>query len=99
MKHRQLILECYCDFKGFDPLGIEKLSQSGSDREYYRIKEEKNSIIAVFNNNIDENLTFIEFSRHFKLNNLQVPEILASYNDKGVYFQTDLGDTKLFFFL
>jgi hypothetical protein len=44
---------------------IEALPQSGSDRRYYRVFTKDNSYIACHGNNIRENNTFINFSRHF----------------------------------
>jgi len=99
MKDRQLISDCYFDFSGKELLDIVKLGQSGSDRKYYRIKENGSSIIAVLNDNRDENLTFIEFTKHFRILNLSVPDILATYPEKDVYFLTDLGDTNLYTWL
>ena len=75
---------------------IEKLPQSGSDREYYRITcNNGNHYIATYNANTKENETFLYFSNHFKSKGIAVPEILAINAQKDIYIQTDLGDQTL----
>jgi len=47
----------------------------------------------------EENVAFIEFSRHFRRHGLPVPEIYADDLRRGAYIEQDLGDTTLFEFL
>ncbi|MDR3792310.1 MAG: RNase adapter RapZ [Terracidiphilus sp.] len=47
----------------------------------------------------EENVAFLEFSRHFRRHGLPVPEIYAEDLKHGVYLEQDLGDTTLFEFL
>jgi aminoglycoside/choline kinase family phosphotransferase len=47
----------------------------------------------------EENLAFLEFSRHFRRHGLPVPEIYAENLSQGAYLEEDLGDTTLFEFL
>ena len=47
----------------------------------------------------EENVAFLEFSRHFRQHGLPVPEIYAQDLDQGAYVEEDLGDTSLFEFL
>ncbi len=47
----------------------------------------------------EENLAFLEFSRHFRRHGLPVPEIYAEDLASGAYLEEDLGDTTLFDFL
>lgn len=77
-------------------IGIEMLPASGSSRIYFRIITEKKTLIATYSSNIEENETFLYFSKHFKSKNLPVPEILAVNDDKSCYIQSDFGDTSLF---
>ncbi len=93
---RGLISGCFSDYSGKVPIDIVLLQQSGSDRKYFRVRDSEATYIAVLNDNSDENETFVSFSRHFRSLKLSVPEILAFYPDKNLYFQTDLGDTNLF---
>src|SRR5271157_4388012 len=47
----------------------------------------------------EENVAFLEFSRHFRRHDLPVPEIYAEDLSHGAYLEQDLGDTTLFEFL
>ncbi|MEP6596925.1 MAG: RNase adapter RapZ [Ginsengibacter sp.] len=76
-------------------INIEKLPQSGSDRIYFRILSEQESYIATFNKNVKENLTFFNFSFHFKKKNCPVPEIYAVNEEQTIYLQEDFGDESL----
>lgn len=78
---------------------ITKLPASGSAREYYRIYGNKKTVIGAINNNPDENKAFIEFSKHFKKEGLNVPEIYYIDIENNAYLQQDLGDTTLFDYL
>lgn len=78
-----------------DPVGIDKLPQSGSDRIYFRLHTNDKTFIATYNNNIAENNTFINFSNHFKQANVPVPQIIAVNNTATIYIQEDFGDTSL----
>jgi len=76
---------------------IETLKQAGSNRQYFRIISGSSSFIATNNpKNIPENNAFIEFSKHFTLKHLPVPEILAVKADKSLYLQSDFGDVSLY---
>ncbi len=74
---------------------IEKLPQSGSDRIYFRIYSGNESFIATYNTNLQENRTFINFSRHFNSKQLAVPEVYAVNDDASIYIQEDLGTESL----
>lgn len=75
---------------------INKLPQSGSSREYFRIKGEDKCAIGVFNNDYKENVAFIEFSKHFKKQGLKVPDIYNENLKYNIYLQEDLGYETLF---
>jgi aminoglycoside/choline kinase family phosphotransferase len=74
---------------------IDKIPQSGSNRIYFRIHTTENSFIATYNNNIKENQTFINFSRHFFAAHCPVPQIFAVTEDNSIYIQQDFGDVSL----
>jgi aminoglycoside/choline kinase family phosphotransferase len=74
---------------------IVKLPQSGSDRIYFRIYYNDVTLIATWNTHVQENRTFIYFSRHFKKLGLPVPEIYAVNEEYTTYIQEDLGTTSL----
>ena len=74
---------------------IEKLPQSGGDRQYFRIFIGDNSYIAAYNINEKENRAFIYFTQHFKSLNFPVPAVYAVSDDFLMYLQEDLGTESL----
>ncbi len=74
---------------------IVKLPQSGSDRVYFRVYTSEKTFIATYNNNVQENKTFIEFTNHFKLKNLPVPQVFAVSDEGRLYIQEDAGTESL----
>jgi len=71
----------------------------GSGRNIIRLSGEKVSAIGILYNVREENIAFLEFSRHFRRHGLPVPEIYGEDLDNGAYLEEDLGDTTLFEFL
>ena len=71
----------------------------GSGRHIVRIFGRDARAIGILHNVPEENLAFIEFSRHFRSHGLPVPEIYAEDLQHGAYLEEDLGDTTLFEFL
>ncbi len=71
----------------------------GSGRKIIRLSSEKNTAIGILYNVREENVAFIEFSRHFRRHGLPVPEIYAEDLSQGAYLEEDLGGTTLFEFL
>jgi aminoglycoside/choline kinase family phosphotransferase len=71
----------------------------GSGRNILRLTAGKLSAIGVLYDVREENVAFLEFSRHFRRHGLPVPEIYAEDLGHGVYLEEDLGDTTLFDFL
>jgi aminoglycoside/choline kinase family phosphotransferase len=78
---------------------IEKLLQSGSNRLYFRIFAEKETIIGVYNHDIKENNAFFSFSGFFLSQKINVPKIIAIDETQQYYLLEDLGDETLFSFL
>jgi len=74
---------------------IEKLPQSGSDRNYFRITTPAGTFIATYNHNVKENNTFIKFSAHFRNCGCPVPEIFTINEEQTTYLQEDFGDESL----
>ncbi|MBK5272320.1 MAG: phosphotransferase, partial [Bacteroidia bacterium] len=85
----------YKQLNGGNPNSIDILPQSGSERRYFRLNEEKGSVIGTYGANIKENETFIYFSDHFNKKNLAVPKIFSVSYDKMYYLQEDFGDVSL----
>jgi len=71
----------------------------GSGRKIVRLAQEKVSAIGILYDVREENVAFLEFSRHFRGHGLPVPEIYAEDLSQGAYLEEDLGDTTLFEFL
>ena len=71
----------------------------GSGRNIVRLANDKHSAIGVVYDVREENVAFLEFSKHFYRHGLPVPEIYAEDLDRDAYLEEDLGDTTLFEFL
>jgi aminoglycoside/choline kinase family phosphotransferase len=71
----------------------------GSGRKIVRLSAEKLSAIGILYDVREENIAFLEFSRHFRRHGLPVPEIYGEDLTLGAYLEEDLGDTTLFEFL
>ncbi|MDR3747974.1 MAG: RNase adapter RapZ [Acidobacteriota bacterium] len=71
----------------------------GSGRNIVRLANGQVSAIGILHDVREENLAFLEFSRHFRRHGLPVPEIYAEDLAHGAYLEEDLGDTTLFEFL
>jgi aminoglycoside/choline kinase family phosphotransferase len=83
------------------PTKIEPLhgQLGGSGRNILRLSAEGQSAIGVLYDVREENVAFIEFSKHFRRHGLPVPEIYAQDLGHGAYLEEDLGNTTLFEFL
>jgi len=71
----------------------------GSGRSIVRLAGGNLSAIGILYPVREENVAFLEFSRHFRRHGLPVPEIYAEDLNRGAYLEEDLGDTTLFEFL
>jgi len=70
-----------------------------SGRRIVRLHGESARAIGILYNVREENVAFLEFSRHFRRHDLPVPEIYADDLAHNAYLEEDLGDTTLFDFL
>ncbi len=71
----------------------------GSGRKIVRLAGGTHSAIGILYGVREENVAFLQFSRHFRRHGLPVPEIYAEDLSHGAYLEQDLGDTTLFEFL
>jgi aminoglycoside/choline kinase family phosphotransferase len=71
----------------------------GSGRKIIRLANEKDTAIGILYGVHEENVAFLEFSRHFRKHGLPVPEIFGEDLQQGAYLEEDLGDVTLFEFL
>ena len=72
---------------------------AGSGRRIFRLTAGNIRAIGILYNVREENVAFLDFSKHFRRHGLPVPEIYAQDLDQGAYLEEDLGDTTLFEFL
>lgn len=68
----------------------------GSGRKIVRLTAPGKTAIGILYGVREENVAFLEFSRHFRRHGLAVPEIYGVDLDHGAYLEQDLGDTSLF---
>ena len=68
----------------------------GSGRKIIRFSAKGVSAIGILYGVREENVAFLEFSRHFRKHGLPVPEIYAEDLNHGAYLEQDLGDLSLF---
>src|SRR6516225_9895836 len=71
----------------------------GSGRAILRLRGPAGSAIGIVYPVREENVAFLEFSRHFRKHGLPVPQIYAEDLANNAYVEEDLGDTTLFEFL
>ncbi len=70
-----------------------------SGRNILRLSGNGHRAIGIHYNVREENVAFLEFSRHFRQHGLPVPEIYGEDLEHNAYLEEDLGDTTLFHFL
>src|SRR6202171_6537357 len=71
----------------------------GSGRKIIRLANGTVSAIGILYGVREENVAFLEFSKHFRRHGLPVPEIYGEDLSQGAYLEEDLGDQTLFQFL
>jgi aminoglycoside/choline kinase family phosphotransferase len=71
----------------------------GSGRTIVRLAGGGFTAIGILYSVREENVAFLEFSRHFRRHGLPVPEIYAQDLSQDAYLEEDLGHTTLFEFL
>lgn len=74
---------------------FEKLPKSGGDRIYFRLCTKDKSYIVTYNDNQQENETFLHFTDHFHRIKAPVPHILLRHPDGKMYIQEDFGRVSL----
>ena len=68
----------------------------GSERKLFRLGNSARTAIGVIYYLREENVAFLEFSRHFRRHGLPVPEIYGDDLKHGAYLEEDLGDLTLY---
>ncbi len=94
---KRLFEQHFCSpVRRIEPLAGEL---GGSGRKIIRLGDDARTAIGILYGVREENVAFLEFSRHFRRHGLPVPEIYAEDLSHGAYLEEDLGDTTLFEFL
>ncbi len=75
---------------------LEKIPQSGSNRQYFRLSSKKQKAIGVYNDDLKENIAFTAFCKHFNDQKLNVPKLYNQDLENHIYLQEDLGDLSLY---
>jgi len=91
----EAVSQLYKTWRGKSHEQLDVLPQSGSERRYFRLHENGESVIGTYGANIKENETFIYFSNHFQKKDLSVANILAVSDELSAYLQEDFGDISL----
>ena len=78
---------------------IQILPQSGSDRQYFRVKGIEKTALAAFNTIKKENRTFVDYTEHFLKKGINVPLLYAQNLDQNIYLLQDLGNLTLLQYL
>ena len=99
MKDKYALNKIFEDWANEKVVEINMIPQSGSYREYYRIKGPTKTAIGVCNEDLKENAAFLSFTKSFFSLGLSVPEVLAEDESGQLYLLSDLGDVSLFDYL
>ncbi len=89
------IKDFFQTFKSNEITSFEKLPKSGGDRIYFRIITKEKSYIATFNENIKENIAFLNFTSQLKKADAPLPEIYKVHPEQRMYIQEDFGNASL----
>jgi aminoglycoside/choline kinase family phosphotransferase len=90
------IIQLYARWAGQEPERMHAIAASGSPRKYFRLGNERQSVIGAYNPDLSENDAFIYLTKHFTQKGLPVPEMLAEDRKSGTYLISDLGNNILF---
>lgn len=101
LKPMDVLKELFEKHFGVAPERVQPLQGQlgGSGRRISRFSAGGQTAIGILYGVRDENVAFLEFSRHFRRRGLPVPEIYGDDLDHGAYLEQDLGDATLFEFL
>lgn len=91
-----ILKKIYFEHFQCEATSITPLPRSGSDRIYYRLSSDSNTAMGAFNANLSENEAFYSFTKTFRQQGCNVPDLLRIAPDRKHYLITDLGDHSLF---
>ncbi|MCM1313125.1 MAG: phosphotransferase [Bacteroides sp.] len=84
---------------GAEPDSIERIKGAGSNRLYYRMTKDDDTMIGVIGTSAEENRAFCLLAKWFAECGISVPAVYAVSDDGICYIQEDLGRESLFDFL
>ena len=90
------VINLYIKTYGKTPENVCRLSGAGSNRAYFRLSADGESVIGCVGTSTVENATFIYMSRHFEGCGLPVPHVISVSEDGVCYLQEDLGGDSLY---
>src|SRR5579864_5171341 len=82
-----------------ETVALLRTTLGASERELFRLGNSQHTAIGVLYGVREENVAFVQFSRHFRRHGLPVPEIYGEALGEGAYLEEDLGSTTLYDFL
>lgn len=90
------ILQEYKIWQSKEPDHMEALNtESGSNRMYFRLTKDDQSLIATYNQDVRENEAFFYLNIFFRSREIRIPKLFHVSNDRCIYFQDDVGDVCL----
>jgi len=93
------LIKLFENWTGVKPFSIKKLPHSGSNRTYFRLRYSEQTAIGVYNENKDENIAFLDFTRQFHSYRLNIPEVYSVDLNNNIYLIQDFGDKNLLLLL
>lgn len=79
---------------------ISLITNSGSNRRYFRITASDNKTYILTENEwVEENKSYVYFNHIMSANQINVPKIIAIHTNYKAYIQEDLGDMNLLQFI
>jgi aminoglycoside/choline kinase family phosphotransferase len=96
MEHTLRLKNLYQTWKNEAPVDIIPLNtSSASPRLYFRLLTKNKSVIGVYNADIKENKAFFYFTRLFREDKVNLPELYIVSENESYYLVEDLGDINL----
>ena len=83
-------------YTGCTPERMERIYEHSSDRKIFRLFSKGITYIGIYNNNLPENIAFVNFCKSFYKNGFPVPQIYSVSKDNKYYLEEDLGNNTLF---
>lgn len=90
------IKKLYKEWRGVAPLSAVRLTGDGSNRVYFRLSSEDDTVIGVVGTSAGENRVFVALADAFEKSGIAAPRVLAVSGDGMCYLQNDLGNDTLY---